>query len=227
MYLEMLRGKDVILNLNQDEKFVSEKEDILNTRLFKLTELAKLLGVKSVKLLKMNEGGTINLCKEDIFIDYINSSYDNNETSDLICKNCKLVIRVFWDDCNQALALEEIWYEGKKVGFMKYSKKKNKGKLNKVLKQETNFFDIKYVNYDFPVDSIGFDYEVFEDGEVFRRDITELRGILISPEQQGYLDTLVYNEILDVDKRDINNDIKDTIVNIILQPFLNRLSYMD
>ena len=169
MYLEMLKDKDVILNLNQDEKLISEKKDILMTSLFKLTELAKLLGAKSVKLHK--DG--IYVSENNIFIDYIDSSYDKNKTSNVVIKNCKLVIRVYWDDCNQALTLEEIWHEGKRVGFMKYSKKKNSAKPNKVLRKEDfAFFDIKYSNYDFTrVRDKEFMYsvEVDGDGEKIRR----------------------------------------------------------
>lgn len=224
MYLEMLKGKDVILNLNQDEKLMSEKKDILNTKLFKLTELAKLFGSKSVKIYKKG----VYIQEDEIFIDYINSSYDNNVTSNSICKKCKLVIRVYWDDCNQSLTLDEIWFEGNKIGFLNY-KKDRSAKPNDVLKEETNFFDIRYINYDFTIDSIGFDYEVFENekcNDVYRRDFTNLSPILISPEQNGYLETLIYNEILDVKKRDIPKATKKVIVKKILKPFLNKLISM-
>jgi hypothetical protein len=142
MYLEQLKGKVVYLSLGLED---SNPANLIHTKRFKLTEMAKYLGASEVKMLQVFDGVTEDM----IILDYYDSMKDN-----WFKDSCKLCISVYYCDLNKALTLEEIWYEGKKVGYLNYNKKKTEASLNKILQEEKfNFFKFEYINRDFTVDS--------------------------------------------------------------------------
>lgn len=136
MYLEKVKGEVVYLSLGLED---SNPSNLMHTKRFKLTELAKYLGASEVKVLYPYDKVDDNM----IILDYYDSTKDNSFKD-----SCKLCISVYYCDLNKALTLEEIWSEGNKVGY--YSYNKNIATPNKVIQDEKfNFFKFEYVNKDF------------------------------------------------------------------------------
>lgn len=135
MYLEMLKDKVVYLSLGEEDL---NPVNLIHTKRFKLTEMAKYLGAKEVKLFN-----SYAIKNDMIVLDYYDSMKDNRFKD-----FCKLCISVYWCDLNKALTLEDIWYNGEKIGYYTYDR--SIATPNKVIQDEKfNFFKFEYTNKDF------------------------------------------------------------------------------
>jgi len=147
MHLEKIEGKDIYINTNR----VIHGKDISMTRLFKMTAMALSLGAKSVREV---DDLTEEEMKDKIVIQFLNDTTgDKVGLYNTVNKNAKLVFDVFWCDLAMALTLEEIWSNGKMVGWHEYEKNSAiiMGDINE---SEFLFFDTKFENYDYIMNGV-------------------------------------------------------------------------
>ena len=150
MYLEMLKGQNIIINMDIEKDTL--KHNLLDTMVFKMSEMAKSLGAKSVEL--MEEEMNID---DSIVINYYTDNFDHTTNfGDLyIYKDAKLVIEVFWCDLNKVLCLENIWYKNEKVGYYEYNSDCSNSWGNEVIEdEEYRFFDTISTNHDFTLNKL-------------------------------------------------------------------------
>jgi hypothetical protein len=113
---------------------------------FKMSEMAKSLGAKSVEL--MEEEMNID---DSIVVNYYTGNLDHITNFG----DAKLVIEVFWCDLNKALCLENIWYKNEKVGYYEYDSDRSNAWGNEVIEDEKyRFFDTISTNHDFTLNKL-------------------------------------------------------------------------
>ena len=143
MYLEMFKGKDVVIEVVEKEP--SSYEDFSKTQMYKLTELAKFLKAKTVKVNGDTDGKYV--------IRYYYGEIPNPT-------NAEVTLDVYWDEANDGLILENIWIKGDLIGRYKEINGNSRSlKPNKVMRKEQfAYFDIRLLNYDFTQDKKGREY---------------------------------------------------------------------